>query len=328
MTTNPNADPDLVKPAGGYSFRRAVLRGLGVLLPPLLTLVIFIWIGTTIVQQVLDPVTAGTQKLLVWAISDIRFDDDLPPADRDLLNPVIDAVEYQRLGVHDRSYVPKSVYDVVQRRYGEDLTQKSAAFVYQQYVRIAYLKPYLVVPFLLALLTLLLYLLGRFMAAGIGRVFWSPVEGVIVRLPLVRTVYSAVKQVSGFVLNERDVRYSRVVAVEYPRKGIWSLGMVTGKGIPDIEDAAGEDCLSVLIPTSPMPMAGFTINVRRSEAIDLNITMDEAIQFIVSCGVVGPKPHRPRIAPLATPDAGLLAGGPTEETEDAAEPGKEGAGKK
>jgi uncharacterized membrane protein len=310
MTTMPNADSDLEKKASGYSFRRAVLRGLGVLLPPLLTLVIFIWIGTTITQQIFDPVTAGTQKLLVWAVSDIRMDDDLPASERNRLNPVIDGVEYQRLGVNDRSYVPKTVYDVVQRQMGEDLTQKSATFVYQQYVRIKYLKPYVVLPFLLAVLTLLLYLLGRFMAAGLGRVFWTPVEGVIVRLPLVRTVYSAVKQVSGFVLNEREVQYSRVVAVEYPRKGIWSLGMVTGRGIPDIEEAAGEDCLSVLIPTSPMPMAGFTINVRRSEAIDLNITMDEAIQFIVSCGVVVPKPRRRRVTLAETTD-GLLTGDPT-----------------
>jgi hypothetical protein len=158
MNTTPTSDLDLDKRSGGYSFRRAVLRGLAVLLPPLLTLVIFIWIGTTIVQQVLDPVTAGTQKLLVWAVSDIRFDDDLPESQRNLPNPVIDGVEYQRLGVHDRSYVPKTVYDVVQRELGEDLTQKSATFVYQQYVRIEYLKPYVVFPVLLAVLTLLLYL--------------------------------------------------------------------------------------------------------------------------------------------------------------------------
>jgi hypothetical protein len=84
---------------------------------------------------------------------------------------------------------------------------------------------------------------------------------------------------------------SRVVAVEYPRKGIWQLGLVTGVGIPDIEAMVGEECLSVLVCTSPMPMAGFTITVRRSECVDLNITLDQAIQFIVSCGVIVPQPR-------------------------------------
>ncbi len=81
------------------------------------------------------------------------------------------------------------------------------------------------------------------------------------------------------------------------------MGFVTGEGVPAIEAVGGEECLSVLVCTSPMPMAGFTVNVRRSEVIDLNISIDQAIQFIVSCGVVVPKPK----------DARSLAatGGPT-----------------
>jgi uncharacterized membrane protein len=92
---------------------------------------------------------------------------------------------------------------------------------------------------------------------------------------------------------------SQVVAVEYPRKGVWTLGLVTGVGMPAIEGIVGEECISVMICTSPMPMAGFTINVRKSEAIDLNITLDQAIQFIVSCGVVVPGS---KDLPLAAPD--------------------------
>jgi uncharacterized membrane protein len=147
---------------------------------------------------------------------------------------------------------------------------------------------------------LLLYLPGKFMAAGIGRFFITLFERAIRRVPLVRNVYAAVKQVSGFVLNEREMKVSRVVAVEYPRKGIWQLGLVTGEGMPDIEAMIGEPCLSVLVCTSPMPMAGFTISVRRSECVDLNITLDQAIQFIVSCGVIVP---RPRDQEAAEPDA-------------------------
>ena len=130
--------------------------------------------------------------------------------------------------------------------------------------------------------------LGKFMAAGIGRIFVGAFERGILQLPLVRNVYSSVKQVSDFLFSPRQIEYTRVVAVEYPRTGIWSLGLVTGESMIDIRAAANEPVLSVLVPTSPMPITGYTINVRKSEAIDLNITIDQAFQFIVSCGVVVP----------------------------------------
>ena len=90
------------------------------------------------------------------------------------------------------------------------------------------------------------------------------------------------------MFSEREIEYTRVVAVEYPRKGIWSLGMVTGESMLDIRSAANEPVLSVLVPTSPMPFTGFTVTVKKSETVDLNITIDQAFQFIVSCGVVVP----------------------------------------
>ncbi len=170
---------------------------------------------------------------------------------------------------------------------------RTGKYVYQMYLRVTYLRPSVMIPLFLCIFILVTYLLGKLIAAGVGRFTVGLVEMGIARVPLVRNVYSAVKQVSGFLLNERKMDVSRVVAVEYPRKGVWAIGLVTGEGVPDIEGLAGEPCLSVMICTSPMPMAGFTINVRRSEVVDLNITLDQAIQFIVSCGVIVPPPHVP-----------------------------------
>jgi len=107
-------------------------------------------------------------------------------------------------------------------------------------------------------------------------------------LPVIRNVYSSVKQVTDFMFSEREIEYTRVVAVEYPRRGIWTVAMVTGESLLDIRGAANEPVLSVLIPTSPMPFTGFTVTIKKSETIDLNITIDQAFQFIVSCGVVVP----------------------------------------
>jgi uncharacterized membrane protein len=186
--------------------------------------------------------------------------------------------------------VPSDVYDKVagaSMASGEE-TPKTGRGVYREYVDLTYLPPYYVVPFFLAVFVLLLYLLGRFMAARLGRLFWGVFERGIHRLPLVRNVYSSVKQVSDFLFSEREVEYTRVVAVEYPRKGVWALGLVTGESMLDIRSAANEPVLSVLVPTSPMPVTGFTVTVLKSETVDLNITIDQAFQFIVSCGVVVP----------------------------------------
>jgi len=286
------------KAISAHPFRGAVLRGLGVVLPPLLTIVIFLWIGGTVEQYVLDPVTRGAEWVVAWWIADIREDQDLPLDQRGKVNPWVDGELFQRLP--SGSYVPKNVYDQVIQNIGENSDPKTGAYVFRCYVRIKWLPPYLVIPLFLCVFVLLLYLLGKFMAAGIGRFFWGIFEGGVHRVPVVRNVYSAVKQVSGFLLNERQMQISRIVAVEYPRPGVWALGFLVNNGMQQIETIAGDECVTVLICTSPMPMAGFTITIRRAEVTDLNISLDEAIQFIVSCGVVVPQPKIPA-APAQMP---------------------------
>jgi uncharacterized membrane protein len=235
-------------------------------------------------QYVLQPVTAGIREALLWQIADIRHDVKLSePGQQSVM---IDGVRYQRLP--NNAFVPATVYDKVLKEQDQQAAPESGRAVYRRYIDLTYLRPYYVVPAFLCVFVLLLYLLGKFMAAGIGRFFWNLFEQGIHRLPLVRNVYSSVKQVSDFLFSETNIEYTRVVAVEYPRKGIWSLGFVTGESLADIRGAANEPVLSVLVCTSPMPMTGFTVTVRRSETVDLNITIDQAFQFIVSCGVVVP----------------------------------------
>ena len=275
-TTNLNDDS---RDGKARPFRAAVLRGLGVVVPPLLTIVIFVWVGSTVQLYVLEPVTTGARETLVRYLDDTR--DEAPPRSED-------GRDYTELA--NGTYVPSDVYDTVDRasRASGEETPKTGRGVYREYVDLTYLRPHFVVPFFLAVFVILLYLLGKFMAARIGRLFWSLFERGIHRLPLVRSVYSSVKQVSDFLFSEREVEYTRVVAVEYPRKGIWALGLVTGESMLDIRSAANEAVLSVLIPTSPMPVTGFTVTVLKSETVDLNISIDQAFQFIVSCGVVVP----------------------------------------
>ncbi len=266
-------------------FRSAVFRGLGVLVPPLMTIVIFVWVGNTVEEYVLRPVTTGMREVILWNIADIR--DNVPLEDPQQRTTLIEGRSYRRLS--NDTFVPLDVYDKVRKSYsGRQTVPQTADALYRAYIDLTYLRPYFVVPFFLAVFILLLYLLGKFMAAGIGRFFWHRFEMGIHRLPLVRSVYASVKQVTDFLFSETNIEYTRVVAVEYPRAGIWSLGFVTGESLVDIRGIANEPVVSVLMCTSPAPMTGFTITVRKSEIIDLNITIEQALQYIVSCGVVVP----------------------------------------
>lgn len=271
-------------------FRRAVLRGLAVVLPPLLTIVILLWLLNTIQEYVLTPIEVAAKHAITWL-----EDETLTsiPAGAILIETE-DSPDKQFqyngqdfVSIGNNQWIPVTVYQRVHQDPGLEIPQTSEGF-YHRYVELKYLKRSIVLPVFISFFVLLLYFLGRFLAYGLGRFMYNAMESIISQLPIIRTVYTSVKKVTDFIFSENEMEFNRVVAVEYPRKGMWSLGFVTGDGMRSISDAAGEPVLSVLMPTSPMPATGFTITVRKSEAVDLDITIDQAFQFIVSCGVVVP----------------------------------------
>ena len=284
------ADPKIqldAPPRRRRPFRRTVIRGLSVLLPPLLTIVIFVWIGSTINQNVLRPVEDGVRNALVWKLSDVR---SLPGVNVFQPRADFDGQAYERL--ESGEYVPEDVVQFVKSRsHGESLPASGRA-VYERYVELRFLRPQIVVPVFVCTFLLLTYLLGKFLAAGIGSFIWRFFERGIGRLPLVRNVYSSVKQVTDFMLAQKKFDFTRVVAVEYPCKGVWSVGFVTSESLSDIRAAANEPVVAVLVPCSPMPMAARSVVVRKREVVELHMTVDQALQFIVSCGVVVPPQQR------------------------------------
>ena len=142
--------------------------------------------------------------------------------------------------------------------------------------------------FLIALVVV--FIVGAVLASVVGKTLWRMVEKFIMNTPFLRQVYPYVKQVTDFLLaqEEKKKMFSRVVGVEYPRKGIWSIGLVTGSGLKKIVDNVEKEFLTVLIPTSPTPFTGFVIMVPKEQTIDLDITTEEALRFAVSAGVITP----------------------------------------
>jgi len=139
----------------------------------------------------------------------------------------------------------------------------------------------------------LIYVFGRFVASILGRAMWRLIERSFFRLPIVKQIYPSVKQVTDFLLAERKMEFSRVVAVEYPRKGIWSLGLVTNEGMRTLCEVLGQDLVTVFVPSSPTPVTGYAITVQRSEVIDLPLSIDDALRLVVSGGVIMPLSQMP-----------------------------------
>ncbi len=133
-------------------------------------------------------------------------------------------------------------------------------------------------------------IVGMILASVVGKSLWRYVEKLIMNAPFLKGVYPYVKQITDFLFaqnRETDI-FLRAVAVQYPRKGIWSIGLVTGEGMKEIVNNLREEYLTVLIPTSPTPFTGFVIMVPKAETMPLDLTVEEAMRFTISGGVITP----------------------------------------
>jgi uncharacterized membrane protein len=272
-----------------------VLRGLTLLLPPILTIVILVWVFSTVEVYVLKPVTDAAREVLVATMADVREPPAEAAANQNSIS--LDGRSYTRLA--SGQFVPGEVVTWLRTNLpGEQLPPTGDA-VYRLYVESRFLRPQVVLPVFLCVFVLLLYVLGKFLAGEFSRLFdWG-----ILHLPLVSKVYAAVKQVTDFVFGENlgeahHIQARRVVAIEYPRPGLWSIGLVVGDAVLDVSAAANEPCVTVMLPTSPALFTVKPVMVPLSKTHDVNMTIDQALQYIISCGVVMP-PHQ-----LATATAG------------------------
>ena len=150
------------------------------------------------------------------------------------------------------------------------------------------------IPGLGALLTLLVVLLTGLVATNIvGQKlvrFW---EGVLSRIPVVKSIYYSVKQVSDTLFSGSGIAFRKVLLVRYPHPEAWSVAFQTGHPARDVADMLPEEHLGVFIPTTPSPVNGFFFFVKKKDVIALDMDVDEALKYIVSMGVVAPPMRNP-----------------------------------
>ena len=124
-------------------------------------------------------------------------------------------------------------------------------------------------------------------------------EALLARIPIVRSIYSSVKQVSDTVLSPSGQAFRKALLVQYPRSGVWTIGFQTGTPADEVRAAVSVEMVSVYVPTTPNPTSGFFLMFPRHETIELDMSVDEALKYVVSMGVVAPDPRTGRAAVVA-----------------------------
>ena len=118
-------------------------------------------------------------------------------------------------------------------------------------------------------------------------VVWG--DAVLHRIPVVRSIYSSVKQVSDTLFSENGNAFRKAVMIEWPRPGVWTIAFVTGKPNGELLKHLKDDFVSIYVPTTPNPTGGYFVLLKMSDCIELDMSVDEALKYIVSMGVVSPK---------------------------------------
>lgn len=268
------------------SSRRFFLRGLGILLPTVLTIWILVTAYNFVLYNIAEPINQGVR---------------------------IVAVEYWPYPVitdQDRSKARAAMAPDERVEWTDDArlttrlkTRRIAAWWAENNWYMDLIG--------LLIAGVLIYIAGALLGSFIGRRLVWRLEAMFKRLPIVKFVYPSVKQVTDFFFGsgeEAPFKFNRVVAVQYPRKGIWSVGLVTGDTMSVIQHHVGEECMTVFIPSSPTPFTGYVITVQVTDVIDLPISIDEALRFTISGGVIVPPNQqlpgherlKPKPKPLAT----------------------------
>lgn len=145
----------------------------------------------------------------------------------------------------------------------------------------------------LVILIAFLIFVGMFTAGFVGRLLVRTGENLLARMPVIRSIYGAIKQIFETVLAQQSSAFRQVVLVEYPRRGIWAIAFVSGVTKGEVQNITAEDTVNVFLPTTPNPTSGFLLFVPRQEMIVLDMTVEEGIKMVVSGGIVTPPDRRP-----------------------------------
>jgi uncharacterized membrane protein len=140
-----------------------------------------------------------------------------------------------------------------------------------------------------AVAILLIILIGLFVTNFVGKAILGWSEAILSKVPIISKVYSAIKQLIQTLFIKRGESFTSVVLVEYPRKGIHSIGFVTTKTKGELNKIGKEELINVFIPTTPNPTSGYLLIVPQKDVIPLNMSIEDGLKLIISGGIVSPE---------------------------------------
>tara|TARA_R110000868_G_scaffold144960_4_gene364553 strand:- start:75434 stop:76063 length:630 start_codon:yes stop_codon:yes gene_type:complete len=141
----------------------------------------------------------------------------------------------------------------------------------------------------------IIFVTGMLMTNFFGRIVLGWGEKLLEHIPLVRTVYSASKQIMETMTNSTGESFRKVLLVEYPRKGMWSVAFQTNAGLEQAEKVSGQAMVTIFIPTTPNPTSGFLMLVPIADVVELDMNVEDAMKFVVSLGTVHSASAMPKI---------------------------------
>ena len=135
---------------------------------------------------------------------------------------------------------------------------------------------------------IILFSTGLVAANYLGKTLVETWEKFLDKIPLVRSIYTPLKKFAELILSDQTQSFSKVLLIQYPRKGLYSLCFQTSKDVGEIQEKSGEDVVCVFIPTTPNPTSGYIILIPKDEVIELDMSVEDALKMIISLGVVVP----------------------------------------
>lgn len=270
----------------GSDFKKFFGRGLAILLPSVLTLLILWHLFMFVYSNVGKPINRGVQLIVLEVTPRIVPDERLPgwftPGREDL----------ERHAAWRERNDLRPLEGAALRR---EVRKRQLNRFWSQHWYLEATGLFVAI--------LLIYLVGLLLGNFLGRRMYSRLEAMLSRVPGFKQLYPHMKQLVDLIMGERPMAFNRAVLVQYSREGLWTVGLVTGNSMQYIRDEAGGECLSVFVPSTPTPFTGFTITVRKDEAVELPITIDQAIRFIITGGALTPDEQRVMGRDVALPDA-------------------------
>jgi len=145
----------------------------------------------------------------------------------------------------------------------------------------------------LVIVLVVLTIVGMLTAGFIGKLLVRISEGIMARMPVISGIYSATKQIFETVLASKSESFREAVLIEYPRRGIWAIGFVSGTTEGEVQNLTEDSCVNIFLPTTPNPTSGFLLFVPRKDIIPLSMSVEQAVKMVISGGIVTPPDTRP-----------------------------------